>query len=225
MKKNLLVVAAHPDDEILGCCGTLLKLKNNYNINVIFMSDGISSRYKKEAPTKKKANRIKECLNVFKYLKLRKPIFYDFPDNKLDSIPIINLIKIIEKNIKKLKPEIIITHFENCLNVDHQIVFKALITAARPIGNSTVKKILSFEIPSSTNWALFKTNSFVPNYYVDISKNIKKKLKALSLYKSELRKFPHSRSVKHVKNLAQLRGSDCGVSYAEAFILVRNIVK
>lgn len=225
MKKNLLVVAAHPDDEILGCCGSLLKFKNQYQINVIFMTDGVSSRYKSKTPLKKKNTRIQECLNVFKFLKFKKPSFYNFPDNKLDSVPLINLIKTIEKNIKKFKPEIVITHFENCLNVDHQIVYKAVITAARPIHNSSVRKILSFEIPSSTNWALFKKNTFAPNYYVDISKNINKKIKALKMYKSELRKFPHSRSLRHVKNLAQLRGSDCGVSFAEAFILVRNLHK
>ena len=174
---------------------------------------------------KKKNTRIQECLNVFKFLKFKKPSFYNFPDNKLDSVPLINLIKTIEKNIKKFKPEIVITHFENCLNIDHQIVYKAVITAARPINNSCVRKILSFEIPSSTNWALFKKNTFAPNYYVDISKNINKKIKALKMYKSELRKFPHSRSLRHVKNLAQLRGSDCGVSFAEAFILVRNLHK
>lgn len=225
MKKNLLVIAAHPDDELLGCCGTLLKLKKDYQINVIFMSDGVSSRFKTKTPLKEKKIRINECLNVFKFLKFKKPYFYNFPDNKLDSVPLIDIVKIIERNIKKLKPQIIITHFENCLNIDHQVVYKAVITAARPINKSSVKKILSFEIPSSTNWALFKKNSFLPNYYVDISKNIQKKIKALKMYKSELRKFPHSRSIEYIKNLAKIRGSDCGVNFAEAFVLVRSIKK
>lgn len=224
-KNNLLIVAAHPDDEIIGCGGTILKLKKNYNIEAIFMTDGISSRYKKNTPRKKIKNRREECLRVFKYLKIKKPTFCNFPDNQMDKVPLIEIVKVLEKKINKFKPNTIMTHFENCLNIDHRLTYQAVITAARPLKNSSVKKILSFEVPSSTDWALFSKKNFQPNYFVDISIYIKKKIHALKLYKSELKKYPHSRSIKNIKSLAQIRGTSCGVNYAEGFVMSRYIEK
>ncbi len=222
MKHNkILVVAAHPDDEVLGCGGTLARFKDQNEINVLFMTNGVSARVAKKK--KDIIDRKKSCLKLFKYLSLPKPVFYNFPDNQLDKIPLLKIVKKIEKKIRTFKPSVIITHYSHCLNIDHRKTFEAVITACRPINNLSVKKILSFEIPSSTDWALFKNKNFQPNYFIDISNQIEEKLKLLKFYKKELRNYPHSRSLRSVKSLASVRGVSCGTKYAEAFYLNRHI--
>ena len=221
-KNNILIVAAHPDDEILGCGGTILKLKNNFNIYTLFMTDGVSSRQKNSKESKFRKN----CaIKLFKKLKLEKPIFFNFPDNKMDSVPLLNIVKKIEKYLFKIKPLEVFTHFENCLNVDHRITFEATITACRPLAKSNVTKILSFEIPSSTDWALYRNKNFQPNYFINIEKQLSKKIDALKYYKKELRNDPHSRSINSIKALAKYRGSNSGLKFAEAFYLNRYIDK
>ena len=218
--KKILVVAAHPDDEILGCGGTISKLKNENYIEVMFMTNGVSSRGndKKQIQRRRKA-----CLNLFRYLSLPAPTICNFPDNQMDKIPLLKVIKKIEKKIKTYKPDTIITHYSHCLNIDHRITFDAVTTACRPVNGLSVKKILSFEIPSSTDWALFKGKNFQPNYFVDISKHLKNKINLIKFYKEELRNYPHSRSIAAIKALASVRGVSCGVKYAEGFYLNRFI--
>ncbi len=216
--KKILIVAAHPDDEILGCGGAISKLKIENQIEVIFMTNGVSSRGKNIIQIK---NRRKACLNLFKYLSLPKPINFNFPDNQMDKVPLLKIVKKIEKKINTYNPDTIITHYSHCLNIDHRITFEAVITACRPIKGISVKKILSFEIPSSTDWALFKGKNFQPNYFIDISKHLKSKINMIKFYKEELRKYPHSRSIHAIKSLASIRGISCGVKYAEGFYLNR----
>jgi len=145
--KKILIVAAHPDDEILGCGGTIFKLKKNNKIKIIFLTNGVSARTKDQ---QKIFTRKHECEKLFKFLKISKPIFFDFPDNQLDNFPLLKIIKKIEEILKTFKPEVIFTHYENCLNIDHQIAFKATLTACRPLKKISEKKILSFEVLSST---------------------------------------------------------------------------
>lgn len=219
MKKGkILIVAAHPDDEILGCGGTILKLKEKNDINVIFMTNGVSARGKNRISEKRRKN---ACLKLFKYLDISKPEFFNFPDNQLDRTPLLKIIKKIEKKINLYKPDTIFTHYSNCLNIDHRKTFEAVNTACRPINKISVKKILSFEIPSSTDWALFHGKNFQPNYYIDISKFLNEKINLIKFYKDELRNYPHSRSVKSIKSLASYRGVSSGVKYAEGFYLNR----
>ena len=217
-KDKIYIVAAHPDDEILGCGGTIIKFREKYDVNVIFMTNGTSARgkNKKEAVLRKKA-----CLDLFKFLKLKKPIFMNFPDNKMDTVPLLKIIQKLEKIIEKNKPKIIFTHYSECLNIDHKITSQAVMTACRPLKNCSVKKILSFEVLSSTEWAKFNNKSFEPNYFIDISSSFEKKLIAMKFYKRELRKYPHSRSLKAIESLARFRGISCGDSYAEGFFLNR----
>ncbi len=221
-KNNILIVAAHPDDEILGCGGTIIRLRKEFNIYTIFMTDGVSSRgkNKKEAQLRRKS-----CLKLFSHLKINKPFFLNFPDNKLDSVPLLNIVKKIEKILFRYNPIEVYTHFENCLNIDHRITYQATITACRPLKSSNVSKILSFEIPSSSDWALFKNKSFQPNYFVDITKELPAKINSLKFYKKEIKKDPHSRSLNYVKALAKVRGGSCGVKFAEGFYLNRFIQK
>lgn len=217
-KNKILIIAAHPDDEILGCGGTIIKLKDDHDINVIFMTDGVSARGRNSHESKK---RRMSCLKLFKKLNLQKPIFFNFPDNQMDKVPLLKIIKKIESCIKKINPETIFTHYFDCLNIDHQITSKAVLTACRPLKNFKVNKILSFEILSSTEWAKFTRKSFEPNYFIDISNHIEKKIEAIKFYKQELKKYPHSRSTKGIRALASFRGISCGVKYAEGFYLNR----
>jgi len=224
--KNVLVVASHPDDEILGCGGTLYNLKKGgAKISGLFLSDGESSR-KHPKINKLILDRKKQAIKAGKLIGIKNTTFGNFPDNSMDSVPILKIIQFIEKKINIIKPDAIFTHFESDLNIDHQITSKAVVTACRPIKNHTVKSILFFEVLSSSEWNIsIKNKGFKPNYFVDISKSIKFKLKALKYYKREMRKWPHPRSIEGVKLLSKTRGSTVGLSHAEAFILGRHVEK
>ena len=134
----------------------------------------------------------------------------------------LKIIKKIEKVLKEFKPNIIFTHSENCLNIDHITTYKATITACRPIKSNSVELIISFEVPSSSEWKI-SNNKFQPNFYIDIKKQLKNKIDCLKFYKSELRKFPHSRSLKGIESVAKYRGLECGKFAAEAFEIRRFI--
>lgn len=227
-KIKLLVVAAHPDDEILGCGGTVAKLvKKNHEAHVVIVSQGITSRYLKlgtKQSNEKLLNLKKSALKANKVLGVKTVSFLDFPDNRLDDICLLDIVKKLEQIIKKINPEIIFTHNSTDLNIDHKIVFDALMTACRPLPMSKIKKILSFEVLSSTDWGSGSNNDFFnPNYYVDVHKTLNLKLRALKEYKSEMKKWPHARSIETVKALAKFRGSSMGIKAAESFKLVRNI--
>jgi len=219
--KNNMVIAAHPDDEILGCGGTLYKYSKKSKINLVFLSDGESSR-KIKNPKKKIKNRKKCALKVGSLLGAKHIMFGDFPDNRLDNLPSIEITQFIEKCINKIRPDTILTHHYNDLNLDHRVVSNSVITACRPLKSSSVNLILFFEILSSTEWQINDSkNLFNPNWFEDISKEINFKLKLLKIYKDELRTYPHSRSVKGVKALSKYRGVSSGYKFAEGFVLGR----
>jgi N-acetylglucosamine malate deacetylase 1 len=223
IKKKILVVAAHPDDEVIGCGGTIAKLKKQGNeIYVLFVSDGESSRNVKNLSSLI-LKRKKSAIRSSKILGIKKIFFCDLPDNNLDSISRLTIVKLIEKYIVDIKPQIVFTHFNGDLNIDHQIVSKSVITACRPQKKNPVKKLLFFEIPSSTDWQIGnkKNNVFNPNWFEDISKTRSLKIKALKAYKTEIRKWPHPRSIKGINSLMQVRGATAGFNFAEAFVLGR----
>tara|TARA_B100000787_G_C16183891_1_gene293454 strand:+ start:90 stop:770 length:681 start_codon:yes stop_codon:yes gene_type:complete len=224
--KKIMLVAAHPDDELLGSAGTLLFYKKRgYNIKIIFLSDGESSRNisenKKKILIKKRKSQAKK---ISKLCKFTEPVFAEFPDNRLDTIPMLTIVKFVENEIKKFKPTIIITHNENDLNIDHKLTFEAVVTATRPSTKTFVKSIYCFETPSSTenNFSKIKVN-FNPNLFFDISKFIDQKIKLLKIYKDEIKSYPHSRSLEGIKVLAKYRGTQIGVKYAEAFYILREL--
>jgi len=223
-KNNILVVAAHPDDEVLGCGGTLAKhISLGDYVKIVFLSDGETSRNK----TKKNSINLrkKNAINSLKILGVKKQniIFNTLPDNALDSVPLIKVVKILE-NIKiSFKPNIIYTHFGNDLNVDHKAAYNATLVAFRPQPNENVKKIFCFEILSSTDWSGSNSLSFSPNYFVNIEKFYNKKIRAIKAYKTEIKKEPHTRSLKNIENLCGYRGMTCGIKYAEAFVIERMI--
>ena len=148
--------------------------------------------------------------------------FDNFPDNQMDSVVLLDIVKVIESTISKYKPEMIFTHHSGDLNVDHRVVNKAVVTACRPLANNSVKTVLFYEIPSSTEWQIPSAYPvFTPNWFVDISVELVCKIEALQAYRDELRSWPHPRSVKGVEYLAHWRGATISVDAAEAFVLGR----
>lgn len=223
--KKILVVAAHPDDEILGCAGTVAKLvKDGSQVFVLILGEGITSR-DEERDRRKREKEIeelkKEAKKANRILGVKKVFFFEFPDNRFDTIPLIDIAKAIEKTKKEIMPDIIFTHYEKDLNIDHQITYKAVIIATRPVKRGSVKEIYSFETPSSTEWSF--PLSFLPDTFFDISKTIDIKLRALKKYKSELRQYPHPRSIKGIELIAKHWGMKLGLKYAEVFKTIRTI--
>lgn len=221
--KKILVVAAHPDDELLGCGGSLAKLsKDKCNIFTLFFTDGVSSREKNK---KNEDNqRKKNALKSLKIIGVKQSKFLSYPDNALDKVPLIKITKEIEKVIMKFKPHTIFTHSNVDLNIDHEIISRAVVTATRPKPNFCVKNIFLFETLSSTEWNFnLKKKSFNPNYFIDITKSIKTKIKAAKAYKQEISPWPHPRSINGIKNLAKYRGQSVGVKFAEAFFVLRQV--
>lgn len=224
---KILVVAAHPDDEVLGCGGTITRLSNEgHGVYIAILGEGITSRFKKREQAKRSLIELlhSQSKKVARLLGAKNLFLYNLPDNRFDTIPLLDIIKIIEDLIQKIKPEVIYTHFAGDLNIDHQLVNRAVITATRPLKDSTVKEIYAFEIPSSTEWTFGSLGQvFRANVFVDISKFLDIKLKAMSFYKSEMNDFPHPRSTKALTVVAQRWGSICGCEAAEAFELIRMI--
>ena len=228
MKNSVLVIAAHPDDEIIGCGGTIAKHREKNDIvNVLIVAEGETSRKseRKLSESKEKLKKLKEDANkANKILGTSELRILNYPDNRLDSIDRLDLIKVIENHIKELNPNIIYTHYPWDLNIDHRRIHESVITACRPIPNQKITQIYCFEIASSTEWqSPCVYPNFSPNYYVDITLQKEQKLAALREYRSEMREWPHSRSVKSIENLFRLRGSQVGLEAAEAFMLIRQI--
>ena len=222
MKEKILVVAAHPDDDILGCGGTLKKLKNNNaHITVVYFTDGVTSR--ENYTQKDKLFRKSNAEKAAKIIGYNKIIHFDLHDQRLDEYPLISLTQKLEKVLFKLKPTTIFTHFHNDLNADHQIVNKVVLTATRPNIHFCISKILFFEVLSSTEWNYNNSINFSPNYFVNISITLDDKIDAFKKYTKEIRKYPHPRSIEGIKNLAKYRGMQAGINYSEAFMLGRII--
>lgn len=224
--KKVLVIAAHPDDEILGVGGTILKhARTGDECFAIILGEGMTSRYdKRELADLNKVVRLHEdTYKAAEFVGYKKVYIEDLPDNRFDSVSLLDIVKIIEKYICKIKPDIIYTHFGGDLNIDHKLTFEAVLTATRPIGDKYVKEIYAFETVSSTEWNFSNTVNFRPNYFVDVTETLAAKLKAMECYNSELREFPHPRSNKNLEASALKWGSIVSRKYVEAFEVVRII--
>jgi len=223
-----MAIVAHPDDEIIGLGGTLAKhVSQGDNVSVLILGDGKSSRKSNYSipSTEIKMAVNKETLNALKIIGVTSFKNLNFPDNRFDSKDLLDIVKAVSESVSEQKPEIIYTHHFGDLNIDHYITSKAVITACRPIENNFVKEIYMFETLSSTEMAGFLSSTvFLPNTFVDIKKFIDKKIKSMSFYKSELRKYPHPRSLKSIKLNAQIWGTKNNIEYAEAFFCFRRII-
>ena len=227
MNNHILILAAHPDDEVLGCGGTIAKMANDgYIIHVAFMADGVFSREASTADqalglTARRSAAKKACV----ILGVQSVSFGEFPDNRMDAIPLLEIAKAVELLIVEHQPEIVFTHHAGDVNIDHRRLHEAVVTACRPQNNHPVKTLLFFEVASSTEWQLpGSAPAFLPNWFIDISTTLHRKLSALEVYEDELRPWPHPRSLKGVKYLAHWRGATIGFDAVEAFMLGRKIM-
>jgi LmbE family N-acetylglucosaminyl deacetylase len=216
---KVLVVAAHPDDEALGCGATIAKhIEQGDSVHLLFMTDGVASRIGSKNNAEERLTAAQDAAQI---LGVNSFTSFNFPDNKMDSIPLLDVVKKIEDKITQLQPEVIYTHHIGDLNIDHQITHKAVITACRPQPDFCVKEIYAFEVLSSTEWQTPGFESFNPNMFVNITDFIDLKKQVLEVYSVEMHQQPHSRSVDNALRLNALRGNSVGVDYAEAFIAIR----
>lgn len=221
MSKNILIIAAHPDDEALGCGGTILKHKKNGDqVSFLWMTDGVSART--EQTEGSMHVRHAGCQKAIDFIKPHKFIHENFSDNAMDKHPLLAITQAIESFILEVQPDIIYTHFVNDLNIDHCITARAVLTATRPGSATFVKEIYSFEVPSSTDWAV-GSEQFRPDTFVDISNFIEEKIEYLKCYKEEMRDYPHTRSIENIMALNQLRGAHMNLKAAEAFMTLRRV--
>jgi LmbE family N-acetylglucosaminyl deacetylase len=228
--KKIMIVVAHPDDELLGLGATMNKLINEYNISthVIILGEGITSRadnrdveqWKSELEIHR--NNIKSAQAAIGYHSVS---IYDFADNRFDTVALLDIIKVIEKEKASFKPDVIFTHHGGDVNVDHQRTFEAVMTACRPMEHEQVKTIITFETASGTEWrASTDPRHFIPNLFFSVSEiDIEAKIKGMESYEFEKRTYPHPRSPEALKIQAQRWGVAVGCNYAEAFCLVRHI--
>jgi LmbE family N-acetylglucosaminyl deacetylase len=220
--RTVLIVAAHTDDEVLGCGGAIARhVAEGDTVYVVFMADGVSSRA--QADQEGLANRNAAAEQARRILGIQESFYLGLPDNRLDSLPLIEIVQLLEPVIRKLQPNIIYTHHHGDLNVDHRVAHQAVLTACRPMPGSHVQAIYAFEVMSSTEWATPIAEPFVPNHYVDISNQLSTKIDALRAYQLEMRDAPHSRSFEHIVHLAHHRGHTVGVVAAEGFVTVRTV--
>ena len=228
--KKILVIAAHPDDEVLGCGGAIAKHSDcGDEVHIVIMAEGLTSRDVK----RKVEIRLGELENLHQSSKTAAKILgasslkiFDFPDNRMDSLDLLDVVKKIEEVIREIKPDIIYTHHIGDVNIDHQITHRAVMTACRPLPGNNVQTILFFETPSSTEWQTDESAiKFFPNWFIDINKYMNRKMQALKCYESEMRAYPHPRSYDSVILLAKYRGTTVGMNYVEAFLLGRHFVK
>lgn len=222
--KTVLVIVAHPDDEVLGCGGFISKCTSGgADVHVSFVSDGVgarlSSQCEHETLLEMRRHAAEVSSNVLGVQSIR---FGDFLDNQLDSVPLLKVVQYVERIIEELRPDTVVTHHAGDLNIDHRRVHQAVMTACRPQHGHPVRTLLCFEVPSSTEWQPPGSGiPFEPGWFVDISATLAPKLAALDAYSAEMRDSPHPRSREGIEHLARWRGATVGCHAAEAFMLAR----
>lgn len=219
--KIIAVIAAHPDDEVLGCAGTIaLHSQQGDQVHVIFMADGENARINQIPQHSSRQAAVYAALAI---LKVESVEFLNLADNAMDSMPLLKIIQALESKLMLLKPDIIYTHFAHDLNIDHRLTYQAVLTACRPQPGQSVKAIYCFEVPSSTEWGSVTEQGFRPQLFVEISQVLSDVNAALACYAAELRPWPHSRSLEAITARQKYRGSTVGVAAAEAFMIEREI--
>jgi len=219
MSKTILVIAAHSDDEAIGCSGTMAKhITAGDRVHVLFMTNGVGSRDDDLAKAEERENYAFKAMKILNVSSMQN---LDFPDNRMDTVALLEVTQAIETKINELQPEIIYTHHIGDLNIDHQITHKAVMTACRPQPDYCVKEIYAFEVLSSTEWQSPGLMPFMPNVFIDISEQIEIKKQVLEVYSQEMREPPHTRSIENIIRLNVMRGNHAGYKYAESFVLLR----
>ena len=219
--RSILVVAAHPDDEVLGCGGTIAAhAARGDDVHVAILAQGLTSRG--EAGKADFDRLHAAAAEATRILGARSLTLCEFPDNRLDTVALLDLVKVVEGLVERHRPDTVYTHFAGDLNVDHRRTYEAVITACRPLPGHCVDQVLCYEVPSSTEWVpAASALPFVPNWFNGIESTLEKKLAALNAYAAEMRPYPHPRSIEAVRHLAAWRGASVGLCAAEAFVLAR----
>ena len=229
MTNRVLVVAAHPDDEVLGCGGTIVNhvIKGD-EVRVLILAEGITSRdqHRDSEANAQQLNKLSEIAKkANQKLGVSSLQLEGFPDNRMDSVDLLDIVKVVEESIHEYLPDIVYTHHSGDLNIDHRRTHEAVITACRPLPSNFVHTILFFEVASSTEWQMANTApAFIPNWYEDITESLVAKTAALMIYETEMRSWPHPRSIKGIEHQAHWRGASVGLPAAEAFVLGRRII-
>lgn len=229
MSERVAVIAAHPDDEVLGCGGTISRMsQEGRSVHVLLLADGESARLQDQediSGTRLVAARNKAAEQACEIMGCASLEQLGLPDNRLDSLTLLDVVQRIEAFISAHRPTLLFTHHSGDVNIDHRVVHNAVIAACRPQPGHIVHELLFFEVPSSTEWRPPGTaHLFQPNWFIDVSQTLDVKLRALQAYKKELRPFPHPRSPEAVEALARWRGATVGVPAAEAFMLGRKLL-
>jgi len=224
---NILVIAAHPDDEVLGCGGTIARLASEGNtVSILILGEGVTSRY--ENPADADSAEIEklhaQAVAIGTSLGATEVSLAKLPDNRFDTIAMLDIVKIIEEHVDRIKPEIVYTQHGGDLNIDHNCTFRAVLTATRPMEGSPVKKVLSYYVGSSSEWAFEQFDPvFRPTVFTDITATLDKKIAAMESYEGEARAFPHPRSAQALRAQAEYLGSIAGLHAAETFHLIREV--
>ena len=220
--KTILVLAPHPDDEILGCGGTIAKFaQQGCNVYIANMTTGFEPRFSKE-----ELNLVRQgAKKAHDFLGVKETYYLDFPAAELDTVQHADLNAKVAEVIKQIKPDMLFLPFIGDIHLDHQLVFNSALVAARPVSDNYPKTIYAYEVLSETNWnAPYLTPSFQPNVFIDISDFLEKKLKAFSYFENQRKEFPSERSLESIEYLAKLRGSQVHCKAAEAFVLIREVL-
>ncbi len=226
---RMLVVAAHPDDEVLGCGATIAaERQRGTAVRVIILADGITARYAKVNDRARRELRAlyRDAERAATALGLRKSdlVFGRFPDMKMNTVPFIDVVHCIQLVVQEFRPDCIYTHHAGDYNPDHRIAFDATLFASRPCaGEHVPSRLYAFEVPSSTEWASQVNDGFKPTVYRNVERTIRAKISALQCYRSEVRVYPHPRSPEGLDLLAKKRGLEVSMRSAEAFELIREI--
>lgn len=223
--KRILIIAAHPDDEVLGCFATVARLiQEGYEAYTLILGEGITSRDSSRAPSQR-SEEIKSLRNAIyaanESIGIQKVFIENFPDNRFDSVDLLDIVKVISTIKDEVTPDIIFTHYADDLNIDHRITYQAVLTATRPMAHECVKEIYAFEVLSSTEWNY--PLSFSPDLYYDVTATLPLKIDAMRHYAGELREYPHPRSLRGIELNADYWGMRTGLIKAEAFKTIRII--
>jgi LmbE family N-acetylglucosaminyl deacetylase len=226
---RILVISAHPDDEVLGCGGAIARWSTaGHELFVAILGEGFSARYRQSdmpEDSRREQERLYEnSRNVSKFLGVKELFQFRYPDNRFDTVPLLEIVQCIESVLNKTRPHAVYTHHGGDLNIDHVITFRAAMTATRPLATCSVTELYTYEVPSASDWSFgCFTPSFKPNVFVDIRETIEAKITAMEMYDSETRPFPHPRSPEYLRANARRWGGVTGLPAAEAFELVRQI--
>ena len=223
---RILVVAAHPDDEIYGMGGTMAKLAaQGHELHVLIVTDGCTAQYagRPDLPEiiEKKH---REAVEANALLGVKQVHFGTFPDMRLDTVPHVELNRLIENTVDAVQPDVVYTHFYGDVNLDHQMVYRSTLVAVRPVPGQRVKALYCYDVPSSTEWSpQLAQTAFLPNTMVDISGYEDVKEQALTAYQTEMRAYPHPRSARYVRETDRAKGLQWGLGNSESFQLLRKI--